>query len=300
VNIMKIRYLPQCANPKHGMAAGCCITPAFTSPHRHITENNGHLYKLRLIHWNVEESKPRIAQLTALGYEVDSTPMSSASMRTLWEHPPDAIVIDLTRLPSQGRDLGIMIRKRKSTRETPIIFVGGVGEKVARVKSLLPDAYYASWENVGENVSYAIQHPQVNPTVPESGMAAYAGTPLLQKLGIHTDMIVGLFSAPPEFQQTLGTLPPQVSLVANPDFRCDLALWFVHTNRDLHEDFEKVVSDIGSDGLWIIWPKNSLKRTGLSQNVVRKAGMDKGLVDYKIASIDDKWSGLRFTYKLKS
>jgi CheY-like chemotaxis protein len=258
------------------------------------------MYKLRLIQWNVEESKTRITQLTALGYEVEGTPITNSSLRAMWENPPDAVVIDLTHLPSQGRDLGIMIRKRKSTRRTPIIFVGGADEKVDRVKSLLPDAYYTSWEHVSDTVSDAIQHPQTNPVVPESGMAAYAGTPLLQKLGIHTDMTVGLFGTPPDFQQILGTLPPRVSLATEPDVRCDLLIWFVHTHRDLHKDFEKVVSYVGDGGLWIIWPKNSIKITGLSQNVVRKTGMAKGLVDYKIASIDNKWSGLRFTYKSKT
>ena len=33
----------------------------------------------------------------------------------------------------------------------------------------------------------------------------------------------------------------------------------------------------------------------LSERVVREAGLTRGLVDYKIASIDRTWSGLRFT-----
>ena len=38
-------------------------------------------------------------------------------------------------------------------------------------------------------------------------------------------------------------------------------------------------------------------QTDLSQVIVRKIGMDSGLVDYKIASIDETWSGLRFALK---
>jgi hypothetical protein len=51
------------------------------------------------------------------------------------------------------------------------------------------------------------------------------------------------------------------------------------------------------EGLWIIWPKNTIKSSGLSQAIVRKTAMDAGLVDYKIASINATWSGLRFTQK---
>ncbi len=35
----------------------------------------------------------------------------------------------------------------------------------------------------------------------------------------------------------------------------------------------------------------------LRQGLVRKAGLDAGLVDYKIAAIDDTWSGLKFAYR---
>ena len=55
---------------------------------------------------------------------------------------------------------------------------------------------------------------------------------------------------------------------------------------------------IGKDGLWVIWPKKtSGMQTDLSQVSVRRIGMDAGLVDYKIASIDETWSGLRFAVK---
>lgn len=49
-------------------------------------------------------------------------------------------------------------------------------------------------------------------------------------------------------------------------------------------------------GLWIAWPKKaSGVASDLTQTVVRKFGLDAGLVDYKICSIDKTWSGLLFT-----
>ena len=55
-------------------------------------------------------------------------------------------------------------------------------------------------------------------------------------------------------------------------------------------------------GLWIVWPKKSSGVTSnVSQGVVREVGLAAGLVDYKVCSIDETWSGLRFTRrKLKS
>jgi hypothetical protein len=49
-------------------------------------------------------------------------------------------------------------------------------------------------------------------------------------------------------------------------------------------------------GLWIIWPKaGSGQATDLNQTIVRKAGLDAGLVDFRISRIDATWAGLRFT-----
>jgi hypothetical protein len=48
-------------------------------------------------------------------------------------------------------------------------------------------------------------------------------------------------------------------------------------------------------GLWLAWPKRaSGVPTDIGENDVRTAGLGAGLVDNKIAAIDETWSGLRF------
>ena len=50
--------------------------------------------------------------------------------------------------------------------------------------------------------------------------------------------------------------------------------------------------------VWIAWPKKaSAIDSDLTQQIVRKAGMDVGMVDYKVCSIDQDWSGLLFTWR---
>ena len=47
--------------------------------------------------------------------------------------------------------------------------------------------------------------------------------------------------------------------------------------------------------LWMAWPKRVADpMTNLSQNEVRRTGLDAGLVDYKVCAIDAIWSGLLF------
>ena len=63
-------------------------------------------------------------------------------MRELKATLPAAIVIDLSRLPSQGCDLALLVCSQQATCRIPLVFAGGEVEKVARVQETLPDAVY--------------------------------------------------------------------------------------------------------------------------------------------------------------
>ena len=53
-------------------------------------------------------------------------------------------------------------------------------------------------------------------------------------------------------------------------------------------------------GLWVAWPKKtSGVATDLSFDRVQRVGLDCGLVDNKVAAIDDTWSGLRFVKRVQ-
>ena len=70
--------------------------------------------RIRLLHWKEEETAPRAERLRQLGYEVDARVLTSSSMKEFRENPPDAVVIDLGRLPSHGREVGVILRGSKS------------------------------------------------------------------------------------------------------------------------------------------------------------------------------------------
>jgi hypothetical protein len=77
---------------------------------------------------------------------------------------------------------------------------------------------------------------------------------------------------------------------------CDLAVWFARSQAEVEKRIERLGRFAGAGGLWVAWPKRSSGvRSDLTQAVVRRIGLAKGLVDYKVCSIDDTWSGLRFT-----
>jgi len=253
------------------------------------------MQRVRLIHWKLEEAAERAKRIGE--YKVDyHMPAGSAFLRQLSNNPPAAIVIDLSRLPSQGRDLALSIRRRKSTRYIPLVFVEGDPKKVDRVRELLPDAVYTGWEQISAALEQAITNPPTEPVAPDSQFAAYAGRSLVQKLGIKANTIVALLNAPPDFPQTLGSLPEGVSLPNKFSAECDLVIWFVHSVADLDDKVGAMAHQLGDARLWIAWPKKASKMASdVSQQQVREAGLAAGLVDYKICSIDKTWSGLLFT-----
>jgi len=252
--------------------------------------------RVRLIHWKAAEALEKAQNLRSFGYEVDCDPFTPAVWKRLQQEPPAAVVIDLSRLPSQGRDVGVAIRKYKATRNVPLAFVEGEAAKVERVKQLLPDAVYTTWSRIQSALKRAIARPPSEPVVPRSSMEGYAGAPLPKKLGIKAGSVVVLIDAPPEFERTLGKLPDDVTLRRHNRGRRDLTIWFTRSQKDLRKRIERMGSAAGDGGLWIVWPKkSSAEATDLTQAVVRKIGLDSGLVDYKICAVDETWSGLEFT-----
>ena len=253
--------------------------------------------RIRLIHWKVEQAEGLIERLQTSGFEVCAeTPAGQVFLRDLADAQPDAVVIDLSRLPSQGRDMGILIRNRKSTGHIPLVFAGGDGEKVLRIQELLPDATYTSWEEMDAVLSSVIGHPLENPIVPGSSFAAYAGRPLVDKLGIKTDAGVGLIDAPAGFEETLGKLPEGARIVQGVPDGDALTIGFVRSQDELRDGITTIAARRDRGPFWIAWPKKmSGVVTDLTQQAVRDAGLAVGLVDSKICSIDKVWSALLFT-----
>jgi hypothetical protein len=253
--------------------------------------------RVQLIHWNAAEAKERAGRIRAAGFEVAfAIPQGMNLFRKLRDDPPIAVVIDLSRLPMQGRDVALGLRHYKTTRHLPIVFVEGDPEKVARIKDKVPDAVYTTWTKIRNALKQAIAHPPQTPVVPKSLLDGYAGQPLVKKLGIKANTVVALVEAPADFKKILGTLPNGVRLREQARGLCKVMLWFVRSRNDLKRCIKCMAARDDFGSLWIVWPKKtSSLRTDLTQQVVREAGLAKGLVDYKICAIDATWSGLLFT-----
>jgi hypothetical protein len=259
------------------------------------------MQRIRLIHWNVAEAEEKAAKLRLAGYGVEFEPLAPVVLRDLKRNPPAAVVIDLSRLPGQGRDVGLAIRHATATRGVPLVFVGGDSEKVGQIRQQLPDAVYTAWSRIRSALKRAIARPPTDPVVPDSVLAGYAGTPLPKKLGIKENSVVALIDAPHGFEQQIGALPTGVTFRSTVRGQSDLIIWFVKSSKDLSRRIARMAELTGQGGMWLAWPKKaSGMTTDLTQAVVRKLGLAAGLVDHKICAIDSTWSGLKFARRKQS
>jgi len=255
---------------------------------------------VRLVCWNESRAAELATEIETGGLIVDAKALDGPGLRVLGQSPPDAVVIDLGRLPSQGRDVGVTLRTTAAARHTPLVFVDGAQDKVARTREVLPDATYSKRENMVSAILKAIAQPLSNPVIPKSAFAGYSGTPLPRKLGITTGSTVALIRAPKGFEGTLGKLPRDSRVVRRARRSADVTLWFLRSLSDLRDGIETMASIAGDGRLWICWPKRASGiTTDVTQNNVRSTGLAVGLVDFKICAIDATWSGLCFTRRKK-
>lgn len=130
-------------------------------------------------------------------------------------------------------------------------------------------------------------------------MAGYSGTPLAKKLGIKAGSRVKTGNAPPDYEQLLDPIPPDVTL--SPRLRGEVDLWhlFVTSRRELESRIEKCLREIRKDGMiWVSWPKRaSGVRTDLTEDGVREIALPLGLVDVKVCAVDETWSGLKLVIR---
>jgi len=132
-------------------------------------------------------------------------------------------------------------------------------------------------------------------------VAGYSGKPLVAKLGIKPDTRIAILRAPKGYDRVLGKLPPRVTRRPSIVGPLDFVQFFTNEKRELERRFAALARSLAPAGmLWISWPKQaSGVATDLTEDVIRAIGLAHGLVDVKVAAVDDVWSGLKFVRRLK-
>jgi CheY-like chemotaxis protein len=257
--------------------------------------------RVRIVHWKPEEAGPLVDACRQSGIEAefDAEAISGPAVsRAIRQNPPDAVVIDLSRLPSHGREIAVWMRSVKAIRHIPIVFVNGEAEKIEKTRQILPDAAFTTTARVHGAIAAACRRRVADPVQPPPMMERFKTRTAAQKLGIKEGAAAAVIDPPRDYATVIGGLPKKATLLEDPDAVQSVTLWFVHDPAGLSAGLRKMRALAGKTRLWILWRKGS--DNGITQNGVRQAGIDVGLVDYKICSVDGRWSGILFARKKAS
>ena len=131
-------------------------------------------------------------------------------------------------------------------------------------------------------------------------MAGYSARSLVEKLGIKPRTRIAIVNPPRGFRATLGKLPPGVTVAGRVSGTFPFIHFFTRDRAMLKREITKLFKALTPAGaLWVSWPKKSSGVvTDVTEDVVRAVALPTGLVDVKVAAVDDVWSGLKLVRRL--
>ncbi|HLK21115.1 MAG TPA: hypothetical protein VKT81_19325 [Bryobacteraceae bacterium] len=255
--------------------------------------------QIRLVSWDADAAREHARALKKSGFTINASPLrTSGLIGQIRDDPPAAIVIDLDRLPSHGRAVAVVIHSGKSTAHIPIVFAGGEDAKVKVAREQAPWGFFTDWRGAPSQIKKALRSSATR-SPGKQYMQQYAGSSLVKKLGFKPNMRTALLGAPEGFEEELGELPEGVEFETKVSPQTKMAIWFVRSLRELATEAEFLSArlPVGAS-LWIVYPKQTSRfKVDFTQHEVRGAGLEAGLVDYKICAVDSDWTGLKFARK---
>jgi len=131
--------------------------------------------------------------------------------------------------------------------------------------------------------------------------AGYSGTSLAKKLGVKPGMAVAVLDAPadwsiPELPADVQTKRARRSSSAVKDV--DVVIAFCRSRADVVATRALVTVLGASSALWVAWPRKAAGHmSDVTENLLRELLLPTGLVDVKVAALDNDWSGLKFVWR---
>lgn len=136
----------------------------------------------------------------------------------------------------------------------------------------------------------------------KTNTSGYSKTPLGRKLGIKKGFTALFINKPTHYFDLFSDFPEDVLILkSGKEDEVDFIHLFVKSREELEDRIIHAKPLLKKDGLiWVSWPKKASKiETDLKRDYIREFILGIGLVDVKVCSIDDDWSGLKFVYRLK-
>ncbi len=123
--------------------------------------------------------------------------------------------------------------------------------------------------------------------------AGYSGTPMAKKLGLRPGHVVALLDAPTGWE--IADLPEGVHPRTDLRGRAHVVVAFFRELAALRRSVGRLDRAVrGDTALWVLWPRRAGGHdSDITENDLRDLFLPTGLVDVKVAAVDQDWSGLK-------
>ncbi len=132
--------------------------------------------------------------------------------------------------------------------------------------------------------------------------AGYSGRSQAAKLGLKPEQRVHLDNPPAGW--ALADPPAGLDQGSGPDAdgAADVIVAFFTSADELAARIADLARRIYPAGaLWVAWPRRAAgHRSDITENLIRDHALPIGIVDVKVAAIDDDWSGLRLVWRTEN
>jgi DUF3052 family protein len=129
--------------------------------------------------------------------------------------------------------------------------------------------------------------------------AGYPAASQARKLGLKPGHRVALDEPPAGWQLRE---PPDGLRGPDPDGAADVIVAFFREGAEIPARLPALARRIFPAGaLWAAWPRRAAgHHSDITDNLVREHALGIGLVDVKVAAIDEDWSGLRLVWRARN
>jgi hypothetical protein len=130
-------------------------------------------------------------------------------------------------------------------------------------------------------------------------MHGYSGTPLAQKLSLRDGMRVWRDGMPKSVAGEIALEGLNLNLLTVAETPIDAAHLFVTSRADLAARLHQLLPLLDRAGfIWVSWPKKAAKvPTDITEDTIREIALPMHLVDVKVCSVDEVWSGLKLVIR---
>jgi hypothetical protein len=127
----------------------------------------------------------------------------------------------------------------------------------------------------------------------------YPAASQARKLGLKPGHRVALDEPPAGWQLRE---PPDGLRGPDPDGAADVIVAFFRAGEEIGGRLPALARRIFPAGaLWAAWPRRAAgHHSDITDNLVREHALGLGLVDVKVAAIDEDWSGLRLVWRVRN